>query len=180
MLFKMCSIFNLIIDSIFTGTAVLVSCLLMLYLLKIKFRVVDKSTLIQAVNLTLLFGSTLFTVDIATQLITGFFSGSEDVRYATLNQFFGPYWWAFWLVMAPGYFLPQILWIKRLRKTIMSSVIFIGIGSVLILFVKLASNNGDFYLKYTSLEYLTQAVIYFAILSAMYLVLNRRMALSKA
>lgn len=164
---------NTIIASIFNGTLILAPCILLVYL-KFDHPAINKSVLISTVNCTLLIGSVFFILSIAAYIALGFSSVADDVRYTTLNRFFGPYWWAFWLVMAPGYLLPQILWFKKLRNRIISSIVIIGIWSALSLFVKLASNGWHFYLQYTAIEYLSQAVIYITFLFGMHFMLSKR------
>jgi hypothetical protein len=164
---------NIVIASIFIGSLILVPCVLLFF--KFYSSVSNKSLITSAVNCTLLLGSTIFILSIVANIAIGLSSGTEDVRYATLSQFFGPYWWAFWLVMAPGYFLPQLFWFKKLRNSIISSVVIVGIGAALSLFVKVAERR--FYFKYTALEYLIQAVIFIIIFSGMYFLLSRKRSL---
>jgi hypothetical protein len=163
---------NTITASIFNGTLISVPCVFLFF--KFYSSPASKSLLISAVNCTLLIGSTFFILSIVANISIGLSSGTEDARFATLNQFFGPYWWAFWLVMAPGYFLPQLFWIRKFRNSIISSIVIVGVGAVLSLFVKLVSTLGHFYFKYTALEYLIQAAIYITIFSGVYFLLSKK------
>jgi hypothetical protein len=169
-----------IADAIFECTSILVPCLLILYLFKIKFSVINKPTLILAINSTLLFGSLLFISGFIIQIVSDLFSEAEYVQYKISNQLFGNYWWAFWIEIFPGYLLPQILWVSKFRKTIISSVIIFFFWIAIFLLIKVASSPSGwhFEIKYTAAELLEKAVIYIVIMSGMYLVLSKRMALS--
>jgi hypothetical protein len=175
---------NTIIASIFGGTLILAPCLFIIYLFKIRLPVINQSILVRAVNGTLLLGSVIFiSTFIATifiEMFTAFYSGREYEQYSLSNRLLGPYWWVVWLFILPGYLLPQILWVRKFQKTIISSVIIVCIWSALSLFVKLASNPSGwhFELRYPVIEYLKQAIIYIVILSAIYFILSKRMALS--
>jgi len=169
-----------IAESIFDCASILVPCLLILFLLKIKFSVINKSTLILPVNLTLLLGAVLFICGFVIPITIGLFSNAEQVRYSLSNRLFGTYWWAFWIQIFPGYLLPQILWVRKFRNTIISSaiIVFFWIGISLLTKMPSYLADGHFEFKYTAFEYLKEAVIYIVILSGMYFVLRKRTALS--
>jgi len=46
---------------------------------------------------------------------TAWYGGSQFEIYAFYNRAFGPYAWAFWLVIACNVVIPQLLWIPRIR-----------------------------------------------------------------
>jgi len=159
-----------IIASIFNGTLIFVPCIWLFFKFYNSAR--NKLTLINTINCTLLIGSTFFILYTVATIIVDFSPGAEDGRYMPTNRFFGPYWWAFWLVIAPGYLLPQLFWFRKFRNSIISSVVIVGIATGLSLFVKSASTQGHF--KFTAFEYLIQATIYIIIVSGVYFLLCKK------
>ncbi len=65
---------------------------------------------------------------LATGLIVGygylmetfmsFYSGSIYERYMIMNRMFGPYGWAYWLLIACNVAIPQLLWSKRVKSSV--------------------------------------------------------------
>ncbi|MDT8067489.1 MAG: NrfD/PsrC family molybdoenzyme membrane anchor subunit [Terriglobia bacterium] len=46
-----------------------------------------------------------------------FYSGSGYEKFMFLNRAFGPYGWAYWLLITTNIALPQLLWIRKVRQT---------------------------------------------------------------
>jgi molybdopterin-containing oxidoreductase family membrane subunit len=53
----------------------------------------------------------------ATEAFTAWYSGDLYERYAFVNRAFGPYAWAYWLLMTCNGVAPQLLWWKKLRTS---------------------------------------------------------------
>ncbi len=45
-----------------------------------------------------------------------FYSGSIYERYMIINRMFGPYGWAYWVLIACNVAIPQLLWIPRVKR----------------------------------------------------------------
>ena len=45
-----------------------------------------------------------------------FYSGNRFERYLMLNRAFGPYAWAYWLLLTCNVAVPQVLWFRRVRS----------------------------------------------------------------
>jgi molybdopterin-containing oxidoreductase family membrane subunit len=59
------------------------------------------------------------------------YSGNEYEMFMMKNRMFGPYWWAYWLLILCNVVAPNLLWIKSLRTSVpvlfvMSFVVSIG------------------------------------------------------
>jgi molybdopterin-containing oxidoreductase family membrane subunit len=59
------------------------------------------------------------------------YSGTEYETYMITNRMFGPYWWAYWLLILCNVVAPNLLWAKNLRTSVpflfgMSFVVSIG------------------------------------------------------
>ncbi len=49
------------------------------------------------------------------EFFIAWYSGNDYERFAFLNRAFGPYAWAYWIMVSCNVIIPQLLWIKRLR-----------------------------------------------------------------
>jgi hypothetical protein len=56
-----------------------------------------------------------------TEFFIAAYSGVEYEAYAFINRATGPYWWAYWAMMTCNVFSPQLMWIKKLRTSILFS-----------------------------------------------------------
>ena len=68
------------------------------------------------------------------EIFTAFYSGDEYEIYMTLNRMAGPYAPVYWLLMACNVIAPQLLWFRRVRRTVwllfvLSIVINVGMWS---------------------------------------------------
>ena len=53
-----------------------------------------------------------------TEFFMAWYSGSGYEKYAFLNRAFGPYRWAYWIMIACNVAIPQLFWIKKIRRGI--------------------------------------------------------------
>lgn len=63
-----------------------------------------------------------------TEMFMAWYSVNEYERFAFLNRAMGPYSWAFWIMVSCNVIIPQLLWIKALRR----NVAFVFILSLII------------------------------------------------
>ena len=66
-----------------------------------------------------------------TEMFMSWYSGNEYEHYAFMNRATGPYWWAYVIMITCNVFSSQLLWIKKLRTSLvftffLSIVINIG------------------------------------------------------
>ncbi|MBY0384232.1 hydrogenase, partial [bacterium] len=67
----------------------------------------------------------------ASEFFIAWYSGVTYEKYAFVNRAFGPYWWAYWIMVSCNVIIPQIFWFKWARRSIpiMFVVsIFVNIG----------------------------------------------------
>lgn len=67
----------------------------------------------------------------ATEFFIAWYSGSEIERFTFINRAFGPYAWAYWIMVSCNVLSPQLLWFKKLRTSalalfVLSLVINVG------------------------------------------------------
>ncbi len=67
----------------------------------------------------------------ATEVFIAWYSGAAYERYAFLNRAFGPYAWAYWTMVVCNVVVPQLLWLRRVRRSVLllyPIVILINVG----------------------------------------------------
>jgi molybdopterin-containing oxidoreductase family membrane subunit len=52
----------------------------------------------------------------ATEMFIAFYSGNEYEQFAFLNRTFGPFGWAYWVMVGCNVAVPQLLWFERVRR----------------------------------------------------------------
>ena len=52
------------------------------------------------------------------EFFIAWYSGSAFERFVFIQRAFGEYWWAYWIMFSCNVFIPQIFWIKRMRRHI--------------------------------------------------------------
>ncbi len=65
------------------------------------------------------------------EFFIAWYSGSEYEQYAFVNRAFGPYWWAYWIMVSCNVISPQLFWFRRLRRSTVALFIvsiFVNIG----------------------------------------------------
>ena len=51
----------------------------------------------------------------ATEFFMAWYSGSIYERFTFINRAFGPYWWAYWIMVSCNVISPQLMWSKKVR-----------------------------------------------------------------
>lgn len=67
----------------------------------------------------------------AMEYFIAWYSGSPYERYAFVNRSFGPYWWAYWIMISCNVISPQLFWFKKIRTSMLAVFvisIFVNIG----------------------------------------------------
>ncbi len=54
----------------------------------------------------------------ASEFFIAWYSGNPYERFAFVNRAFGPYWWAYWIMVSCNVIFPQLFWVKSLRRSI--------------------------------------------------------------
>ena len=54
-----------------------------------------------------------------TELFISWYSGVEYEAYAFMNRATGPYWWAYFSMMTCNVVSPQLMWFKKLRRSLL-------------------------------------------------------------
>jgi molybdopterin-containing oxidoreductase family membrane subunit len=88
---------------------------------------------VENMNKVILVTGGIVTVAYLSELFVGWYTGSsyEDFVYLSVGAATGPYWWAFWALITCNAIIPQLLWIKKIRRNYIWTfiiAIFINIG----------------------------------------------------
>lgn len=66
-----------------------------------------------------------------TEFFVAMYSGNEYERFTFINRAFGPYAWAYWIMMSCNVLVPQLLWFRNLRRSpsaVFAIALFINVG----------------------------------------------------
>ncbi len=70
---------------------------------------------LNAMSLILLVTGLMVGYAYTVEFFTAWYSGNEYEQYAFLNRAFGPYAWAYWIMVTCNVLLPQVLWFPKMR-----------------------------------------------------------------
>ncbi|NPA34812.1 MAG: polysulfide reductase NrfD [Chlorobi bacterium] len=73
---------------------------------------------IEYMNKILLATGSIVGTAYLTELFIAWYSGNIYEQYAFWNRAFGPYWWAYWIMMACNVIFPQTFWIRKFRRNL--------------------------------------------------------------
>jgi Ni/Fe-hydrogenase subunit HybB-like protein len=82
-----------------------------------------------------------------TEFFIAWYSGNEYEGFAFVNRAFGPYWWAYWIMISCNVISPQFFWFKKMRTSIPVMFvlsIFVNIGMWFERFVIMMTLHRDF------------------------------------
>lgn len=83
----------------------------------------------------------------STEFFIAWYSGNEYEGFTFVNRAFGPYWWAYWIMISCNVLSPQVFWFKKLRTSIPVMFIvsiFVNIGMWFERFVIVMTLHRDF------------------------------------
>ncbi len=65
------------------------------------------------------------------EFFIAWYSGNPFEQFVFINRAFGPYAWAYWIMVSCNVIIPQLFWFKKIRRTIPAMlviVIFVNVG----------------------------------------------------
>jgi len=75
---------------------------------------------IHAMCKVLVFTGSIVAAAYLTEIFTAWYSGSSYEQFVFLNRAGGPFAWAFWIMVSCNVITPQLLWIKRVRNSVLA------------------------------------------------------------
>ncbi|KAA3631319.1 MAG: hydrogenase [Calditrichaeota bacterium] len=73
---------------------------------------------LERMNIIMLLTGTMVGYAYSMEFFIAWYSGSEVERFAFINRAFGPYAWAYWIMISCNVISPQLFWFKKLRNSI--------------------------------------------------------------
>lgn len=103
--------------AIFSGFAMVVT---LLVIARKVYGIEDIITVshLEKMNIVILLTGTMVGFAYITEFFIAWYSGVQYEQFAFKNRMFGPYAWAYWIMMSCNLFFPQFFWIKKLRRSI--------------------------------------------------------------
>ncbi len=86
---------------------------------------------VESMNKVIIATGSIVGIAYLTELFMAWYSGVVYEQYAFVNRAFGPYWWAYWIMMTCNVITPQLFWFKKIRRSLTATFIisiFINIG----------------------------------------------------
>ncbi len=83
---------------------------------------------LERMNLVMLLTGSMVGYAYAMEFFIAWYSGNEYEMYAFVNRAFGPYAWAYWIMVSCNVIVPQFFWSKKLR----TNIAFMFVASLLI------------------------------------------------
>jgi Ni/Fe-hydrogenase subunit HybB-like protein len=116
--------------AIFSGFAMVVTVLI--FVRKI-FNLENIITLnhLEKMNKVILATGMMVGYGYAMEFFMAWYSGNPFEQFVFLNRALGPYAWAFWIMVSCNVLIPQLFWVKGIRRSIpfmLVIVIFVNIG----------------------------------------------------
>lgn len=86
---------------------------------------------IESMNKIIILTGSIVGIAYLTEFFVAWYSGVEYEQYAFMNRAFGPYAWAYWIMMTCNVITPQLFWFKKIRTSVVATFIisiFVNIG----------------------------------------------------
>ncbi|MFU8842329.1 MAG: NrfD/PsrC family molybdoenzyme membrane anchor subunit [Bacteroidales bacterium] len=86
---------------------------------------------VESMNKIIILTGSIVGIAYLTEFFMAWYSGVKYEQYAFFNRAFGPYAWAYWIMMTCNVITPQLFWFRKLRRNLWFTFvisIFINIG----------------------------------------------------
>ncbi|MHB2153343.1 NrfD/PsrC family molybdoenzyme membrane anchor subunit [Calditrichota bacterium GD2] len=88
-------------------------------------------THLEKINKVILLTGMMVGYSYAMEFFIAWYGGNQYEQFTFINRAFGPYWWAYWIMVISNVVIPQLLWFKKIRTSIPVMFvisIFVNIG----------------------------------------------------
>ncbi len=117
--------------AIFSGFGMVVTLMCLLRSAVPKFKDYITINHMEAMNKIIMMTGMMVGYAYASEFFIAWYSGSSFEQYAFINRAFGPYWWSYWIMISCNVIIPQLFWLKKVRRSIKAMFvisIFVNIG----------------------------------------------------
>ena len=102
---------------------------------------------LEKMNIIMLVTGSMVGYAYSMEFFMAWYSGNEYEQFAFINRAFGPYAWAYWIMISCNVLVPQMFWFKKLRTSIpvmFVASILINVGMWFERFVIVMTLHRDF------------------------------------
>ena len=103
--------------AVFSGFAMVQNVLIFIRKIFNYEHIITLDTL-EKMNKVILFTSMLVGYAYGMEFFIAWYSGVQVEQFTFINRAFGPYSWAYWIMVSCNVLFPQLFWIKKIRRTI--------------------------------------------------------------
>jgi Ni/Fe-hydrogenase subunit HybB-like protein len=117
--------------AIFSGFAMVVTLMSIIRELVPVFKDYITMDHMEAMNKIIMTTGLMVGYAYGSEFFIAWYSGVEYEQFTFVNRAFGPYWWAYWIMVSCNVFIPQLFWFKYCRRNIPIMFvisIFVNIG----------------------------------------------------
>lgn len=151
--------------AVFSGFAMVQNVLIFIRKIFNYEHIITLDTL-EKMNKVILFTSMIVGYAYAMEFFIAWYSGVQVEQFTFVNRAFGPYAWAYWIMVSCNVIFPQLFWFKKIRRTIPLMFIlgvFVNVGMWFERFVITVTSLSRDYLP-SSWAYFTPTITDFALL----------------
>lgn len=103
--------------AVFSGFAMVQNVLIFIRKIFNYEHIITLDTL-EKMNKIILFTGMLVGYAYSMEFFIAWYSGVQAEQFAFINRAFGPYAWAYWIMVSCNVLFPQLFWFKKIRRTI--------------------------------------------------------------
>ena len=151
--------------AVFSGFAMVQNVLIFIRKIFNYEHIITLDTL-EKMNKVILFTSMLVGYAYAMEFFIAWYSGVQVEQFTFVNRAFGPYAWAYWIMISCNVLIPQLFWFKKIRRAIPVMFIvgvFVNVGMWFERFVITVTSLSRDYLP-SSWAYFTPTITDFSLL----------------
>jgi Ni/Fe-hydrogenase subunit HybB-like protein len=134
--------------AIFSGFAMVMTLLVPArYLFNLKHIITEDH--IEAMCKIVVATGTMVSCSYGIEFFIAWYSGNEFESFTFINRAFGPYWWAYFILLSCNLIFPQLFWIKKVRTNpwlIVGICILVNVGMWFERFIIIAGSLSRSYL----------------------------------
>jgi molybdopterin-containing oxidoreductase family membrane subunit len=108
--------------AVFSGFA-MVQTLMLVMRKAMKLEAYIHTRHVEYMNIVIMVTGSIVGVAYLTELFVSWYSGVEYEAYAFINRATGPYWWAYFSMMTCNVVSPQLMWFRKLRRSLLFTFI---------------------------------------------------------
>ena len=104
--------------AIFSGFGMVVTLMCLVRAFVPRFKDYITINHLEAMNKIIMLTGMMVGYAYSSEFFMAWYSGSSFEQYAFLNRAFGPYAWSYWIMVTCNVIIPQIFWLKKMRRNI--------------------------------------------------------------